>query len=137
MYISTVHGKTWGFVTLVATTLLYGVVTWELRRNKVNNVKIYFSTNNWKNLGTPSVSMIAHMIQSKPLVPHEISQAEIGSAPITIEALFQSVPVSNGFGSSLHTGTQGCHLCHQNKLLSMEIFIVGMLKPNNASSHMV
>ena len=46
---------------------------------------------NWKDFKRPLVSMIARMIRRKALVPHYIIWAEIGAAPILIEALFPSV----------------------------------------------
>ena len=42
----------------------------------------------WKDLEKPLVSMIACMIRSKTLMPHDIIWAEIGAAPIITEALF-------------------------------------------------
>ena len=45
--------------------------------------------NNWKDLKRPLVPIIAHMVRSKALAPHDIIQIKMGAAPIIIEA-FQS-----------------------------------------------
>ena len=63
--------KLWLFQTLVTPTLLYGIES--------------------RNLERPSVSMIACMIRSKSLVPHDIIRAEMGAAPIITEALVRSM----------------------------------------------
>lgn len=39
----------------------------------------------------PMIMMIARMIRSKPSVPHDIVRAELGAAPVVVEALFQAV----------------------------------------------
>ena len=71
-------------------------------------------------------------MMSKALLPHDIIRVEMRAAPIIIEALFQSVScIQRLWEGSLNEGTHGWHLCHQNNLISMETFVVGMLKSSN------
>ena len=72
----------WLFDALVIPTLLYGEKTWGPNPNKEIN---------WKDLEKRLVSTIANMIRSNASVPHEIVWAEMGAAPILIEALLRSV----------------------------------------------
>ena len=67
------------FDTLLTPTLPYEVETWGLSINKGNH---------WKDLKRLLVSTMARMLRSKALVPHDIIWAEMGAAPVIIEALF-------------------------------------------------
>ena len=116
------------FDSLVASILLYGIEIWGLSLN---------STNIWKDLERPLVSMISHTIRNKALLFYDIIWVEMGAAPIIINALFQSVIGIPRLESSLkEEGTQGWHLVHQNNLLNKDTFIIGLLNCNNCSSHM-
>ncbi len=74
--------KLWLFDTLVAPTLLYGVEIWGPSSYKGHK---------WTDLERPLVLMIGRMIRSKASVPHDIVRAEMGAAPIAVEALLRSV----------------------------------------------
>ena len=82
--------KLWLFDTLVTPTLLYGVETWGPSLNKANH---------WKDLERPLVSMIACMVRSKELVPHDIIQVEMGATPIITEVLLISDIYPTSFGA--------------------------------------
>ena len=57
----------------------------------IDKVSPGLNGNYWKDLERPFMSMIVRIIKSKALAPHYIIQAEMGAAPIIIEALLQSV----------------------------------------------
>ena len=70
--------------------------------------------------------MIAHMIQNKTSLPQDKIRAEVGAAPIIIEALFRSVTYIRWL----------LRLALRLELPEHGDMIVGMLKCNNGSSHM-
>lgn len=90
--------KLWLFDTLVTPTLLYGAPIWgpslyHTRRDPLTGQdgpeRDFYD--GWQPMERPLVTMIAHMIRSKPSTPHEIIRAELGAAPVVTEALLQTV----------------------------------------------
>ena len=116
--------KVWWCLT---PTLLYGVETWGPSLKKAHH---------WKDLEKrPLVSMIVPMIRSNESVPHDIIQAEVGAAPIIIEALFRSVTFIQRLWELLKRRYPTLSLMSSRQLAKNGEFIVGLLKCNNGSSH--
>ena len=67
---------------------------------------------------------------------YDIIWIETWAATMVMRHYSDQWPISNIFGSSLGKATQDGHFCHENNLLSMDIFIVGKLKYKNGSCHM-
>lgn len=49
------------------------------------------STDGWRCMERPLVSMISRMIRAKASIPHEIIRAELAAPPLVVEALTRSV----------------------------------------------
>ena len=80
--------KLWLFDTLVASTMLYGVQIWG---PSVDHHSGSGSTDGWRCMERPLVSMISRMIRAKASVPHDIIRAELAASPLVVEALTRSV----------------------------------------------
>lgn len=80
--------KLWLFDTLVASAMLYGVQVWG---PSVDHHGRSGSTDGWRCMEKPLVSMISRMIRAKASVPHDIIRAELVAPPIVVEALTRSV----------------------------------------------
>ena len=90
--------KLWLFDTLLTPTLLYGVEVWGCslyhRRltpltDQSGSERDYYD--GWDAMERPLVMMISRMIRSKGSTPHSIVRAELGAAPMVVEALFRAV----------------------------------------------
>ncbi|MCO5608531.1 hypothetical protein L7F22_062742 [Adiantum nelumboides] len=81
--------KLWLFDTLVTPTLLYGVQIWGPSLN--HRTRLGGTLDGWRKMEKPLVTLIAKLIRCKASVQHEIVRAELGAAPIVVEALTKSV----------------------------------------------
>ena len=80
--------KLWLSDTLVVSAMLYGVQLWG---PSVDHRGRSGTTDGWRCMERPLVSMFSWMIRAKASVPHEIIRAELAAPPPVVEALTKSV----------------------------------------------
>ena len=88
--------KLWLFDTPITSVMLYGVQVWGPLVDQHNRDS---STEQWKCMERPLVSMISRMIGAKASIPQDIIRAKLAAPKIFTEALARSIAFLHNFWS--------------------------------------